>query len=110
MTTYNITQSDAGHWEEQFPDTVDVAKLVPGDYIAKYVEVDIVLDYDDTVPTEMVLMLYVASVQPNKKFKVYRGWGDCTTIYEVRWGGAKVRNEDFAKAVFPLLADWEFVV
>ena len=41
MTTYNITQGDAGHWEKQIPGEIDVIKLVPGDHIGKYVEVDI---------------------------------------------------------------------
>jgi len=60
-------------------------------------------------PIDTVLMCYVASIQPDKKFKVYSDWGDTTDIERCASRGRKVRSEALARQIFPMLSDYEFI-
>jgi hypothetical protein len=61
-------------------------------------------------PFEPVLICYVASIQPDKKFKVYSDWGDTTDIERCARQGRKCRSETLARQLFPMLNDYEFMV
>lgn len=60
-------------------------------------------------PHEPILMCYVASIQPHKRFKIYMDWGEYTDIEHTARQGRKVRSEALARQIFPMLTDYEFV-
>jgi hypothetical protein len=62
------------------------------------------------INAEIVLICYVASIQPDKKFKIYADWGDTTDIERCARQGRKVRSEALARQLFPMLNDYEFMV
>jgi len=61
-------------------------------------------------PFEPVLICYVASIQPDEKYKVYMDWGDTSDIERCARDGRKVRSEALARQLFPMLNDYEFIV
>lgn len=110
MKTYDITDAGIGSIIDREPDQIDINELQYGDKIGCWKDMLIVETKRTESPYEEVLMCYVASIQPGKKFKVYAEWGDRTSIEMCSQRGRKVRDEAFAKQLFPMLSDYEFMV
>jgi hypothetical protein len=62
------------------------------------------------INAEDVLMCYVASIQPDKRYKVYCDWGDTSDIERCARQGRKCRSEALARQLFPMLNEFEFMV
>ncbi len=56
-----------------------------------------------------VMMCYVASIQPDKKFKVYYAFSERSDFTYTAEQGLKLRDEKIAHQLFPMLTDYELM-
>lgn len=106
-SVYDITDKEISTKE---PDIVSLETLEYCDKIGCWKDMLLVETMRPESPTEEILVCYVASIQPHKKYKVYMDWGDTTDIERCASQGRKVRSEALAQQVFPMLSDYEFMV
>lgn len=102
MTFYELSDINiTTHPPDTLPDQLQMGdKLCRSHYIA--------LQHPFSVHTTTTLITFVASIQPFQKFKVYMGFGERHDNCWVAKNGIKVKSEDFARALFPELAEYKF--
>jgi hypothetical protein len=114
MTIYNITDGDVGNWKPNVPDKFDPQTLQIGDKIGRVVEVDFVFyghpdEPDPQASEHNIMLIYVASIQPHRTFKVYWESGERSDIEHCAGHGLKVRSKELARALFPMLNAYDFI-
>lgn len=87
------------------PDTVP-DDLQPGDKIAYFG----IFDISHGEANTNIPIMFVASIRHHYKFKVYYGFGDRMTPEMVAVRGAKVKDEEFARSLFPMLGHLRYSV
>lgn len=80
-------------------------KFSGGDTLTKFIYLDMATD----TAREAVLIGFVASLRIEGTFKVYYDFGTRHDAHYIRVNGMKVRAEEFARNLFPMLAEWEFL-
>ena len=92
-------------------------KLGDGFWVSRNVEIKVPLyslykqaETDDmTAQTHEAIFIYVAVIVANRGFKVYYGNGERQAPEQVREHGAKLRNEEVARLLFPQLDAYAYV-
>ena len=102
--TYDITDQETRGGS--LPDTLP-KELQPQTIIAKAVY----LDWEIEGATETVLVYFCAVIGYKRDFKVYLNFGDRFTPERIVTGHSpKVRNEAFARKLFPMLDAYTFKI